>query len=363
MVRSLKETGYYENTIIVFTSDNGGAVKVGGSNLPLRGTKGTLYEGGTRAIGFIHSPLLKTAGSTYTNLMHAVDWLPTLLSAIGQGSMPTSGLNGVNHWEALNNKNKPAPRDEIVYNVKEKPFMAAIRVGDYKMIWGSRTQRDTWYKVREEIINTMHCDQVRRTRIHANNTINSSITRDRNAMDVFPLIDDVDKEPEDNALALMQKRMAKEEGVDHNTEQNKGLNKMEGFAAPLIPENQKGIARKPREDRRKERKNKESKKKGNKKKKGGSGKNKKNKQLLNNYGVVIKPWGPKMLFNIQEDPEEKLDISADNPGVVEQLTKRINEHFLNLQPQFTPEDDENGNPVRWGGNWSPGWCDLHIIQD
>ena len=182
-------------------------------------------------------------------------------------------------------------------------------------------------------------------------------------MDVFPLIDDVDKEPEDNALALMQKRMAKEEGVDHNTEQNKGLNKMEWFAAPLIPENQKGITRNPREDRRKERKNKERKKKGNKKKKGGSGKNKKNKQLLNNYGVVIKPWGPKMLFNIREDPEEKLDISADNPGVVEQLTKRINEHFLNLQPQFTPEDDENGNPVRLGGNWSPGWCDLHIIQD
>ena len=43
--------------------------------------------------------------------------------------------------------------------------------------------------------------------------------------------------------------------------------------------------------------------------------------------------------------------------------ERILEHFLNLQPQFTPEDDENGNPVRWGGNWSPGWCDLHMIQD
>ena len=42
VVTSLKETGQYENTIIVVTTDNGGAVKVGGNNLPLRGTKGQL---------------------------------------------------------------------------------------------------------------------------------------------------------------------------------------------------------------------------------------------------------------------------------------------------------------------------------
>ena len=41
VVKSLKETGQYENTIIVVTTDNGGAVKVGGNNMPLKGTKGT----------------------------------------------------------------------------------------------------------------------------------------------------------------------------------------------------------------------------------------------------------------------------------------------------------------------------------
>ena len=44
VVTSLKETGQYENTIIVVTTDNGGAVKVGGNNLPLRGTKGCLPD-------------------------------------------------------------------------------------------------------------------------------------------------------------------------------------------------------------------------------------------------------------------------------------------------------------------------------
>merc|ERR1711997_1268460 len=78
VIESLKSTGEYDNTIIVFTTDNGGAVQMGGNNWPLRGTKGTLFEGGTRGIGFIHSPLLAMSGYTSNNLMHAVDWLPTL---------------------------------------------------------------------------------------------------------------------------------------------------------------------------------------------------------------------------------------------------------------------------------------------
>ena len=44
VVQGLKDTGFYENTIIAFTTDNGGAVNMGGNNWPLRGTKGTLFE-------------------------------------------------------------------------------------------------------------------------------------------------------------------------------------------------------------------------------------------------------------------------------------------------------------------------------
>ena len=58
---------------------------------------GTLYEGGTRGIGFIHSPLLERTGYTSVNLMHAVDWLPTLMTAIGRPGLATSATDGDHH--------------------------------------------------------------------------------------------------------------------------------------------------------------------------------------------------------------------------------------------------------------------------
>lgn len=54
----------------------------GADNWPLRGSKGTLWEGGTRGTAFIYSQSwLNKTGYTYNGLFHAVDWYPTILSA------------------------------------------------------------------------------------------------------------------------------------------------------------------------------------------------------------------------------------------------------------------------------------------
>ena len=60
VTEALKTNGMYENSIIIFVSDNGGLSVAGGgaSNEPLRAGKGTFYEGGVRTPAFIHAPRL-----------------------------------------------------------------------------------------------------------------------------------------------------------------------------------------------------------------------------------------------------------------------------------------------------------------
>lgn len=82
---ALKEKNELHNSIILFSTDNGGPPADGNiaSNWPLRGAKDTLFEGGVRGISFIWSPLFKKSKRTSMDLIHIVDWLPTLYYAAG----------------------------------------------------------------------------------------------------------------------------------------------------------------------------------------------------------------------------------------------------------------------------------------
>ena len=63
VVSALKKSGMYRNSVLIFSTDNGGCVPLT-SNFPLRGLKGELYQGGVRAVQFVHSPLLTRRGHT-----------------------------------------------------------------------------------------------------------------------------------------------------------------------------------------------------------------------------------------------------------------------------------------------------------
>lgn len=152
IVSGLKDAGLYENSIIVFQSDNGAqsagltAVlpEMSGSNFPLRGGKSSLHEGGTRVVGFMHSPL-RVPATTYSGLMHMVDWYPTLLDFAGLSLDGREGLlDGVSHYKSITSGGEH-PRSEFVYSMgyglwadEVDTITAAIRVKDYKLIIGSQ---------------------------------------------------------------------------------------------------------------------------------------------------------------------------------------------------------------------------------
>jgi len=142
LIELLSEKNMLGNSIIVFTSDNGGPA--GGfngnvaSNWPLRGVKASLWEGGVRVPAFIWSPLLKKSGYVSNALMHVSDWVPTILTAINADKDvldENPKMYGMSMWKTLSN-NRTSPRKELLYNIDPFHNVSAIRVKNWKLIQG-----------------------------------------------------------------------------------------------------------------------------------------------------------------------------------------------------------------------------------
>jgi arylsulfatase A-like enzyme len=122
-----------EDTLVLFTSDNGGA-RAGEvtDNGPLRAGKGSLYEGGVRVAACAAWPGRIPAGGTVTQPMHAVDVYPTVLKLAGlDPAKQALAVDGVDVWPALAN-GAALPERPILLNAT--PAGGAIRVGDWKLV-------------------------------------------------------------------------------------------------------------------------------------------------------------------------------------------------------------------------------------
>ncbi|CAK9825521.1 Arylsulfatase B [Anthophora retusa] len=144
---ALRSRGILENSIVVFMSDNGapteGFLSNQGSNYPLRGMKDSPWEGGTRGVATIWSPLIKKSKRVSNQMMFVSDWLPTLLSAAGVDRRQLGNIDGFDLWHALI-ADKISSRSEIVINIDDLSNYAAIRRGDFKYIIGQTETGSAW---------------------------------------------------------------------------------------------------------------------------------------------------------------------------------------------------------------------------
>ena len=154
---ALRETGMWDNTLILFSSDNGGpaAKSVSGSaanNYPLRGGKHTAWEGGHRVIAFLTGGFIPSSlsGTKLDGYVHIADWYTTFAGLAGvdpadHGAIEAGfpGVDGIDMWPYITGAVDESPRFEIPLASKysapakgapDKNGSAALIVGDYKLV-------------------------------------------------------------------------------------------------------------------------------------------------------------------------------------------------------------------------------------
>jgi len=161
IVKKLEELQLADRTLIVFTSDNGGAVHFGQpvatANFPLRNGKGSAYEGGLRVPLLIKMPGVTHAGTVCETPVITMDFFPTLLELAGaEKSAARTAVDGVSLVPLLRGE-KQTPHQKLFWHYphywnggKISPYSVA-RVGDWKLIRFYETGREELYDVKSDL--------------------------------------------------------------------------------------------------------------------------------------------------------------------------------------------------------------------
>ncbi|MDP6038287.1 MAG: sulfatase, partial [Candidatus Latescibacteria bacterium] len=129
----LKSLGLDDNTLVIFTSDNGSRARdEGGSNAPLRATKGTTWEGGQRVPCIMRWPGKISAGKTSSELTLSMDFYPTL-AEIGGAEVPTDRIIDGKDIRPLMFEEEGATSQHEAFFYYKRDSIEAVRSGKYKL--------------------------------------------------------------------------------------------------------------------------------------------------------------------------------------------------------------------------------------
>ncbi len=158
VLQALKASGLEENTIVVFTSDNGGVASgdsFSTSNLPLRGGKGYQWEGGIREPYFIKVPWLKSNGAESDYPVTGTDFYPTILDVANIDLLPNQHIDGISLKPLLEGKEMTIKRPLYWHyphygNQGGEPS-SILQENGYKLIHYWEDDRDELYELATDV--------------------------------------------------------------------------------------------------------------------------------------------------------------------------------------------------------------------
>ena len=134
VLEALEKNGLSENTIVVFTSDNGPWLSYGdhaGSSGIYREGKGTAWEGGQRVPCIVKYPEKISAGTVIDEPLMGIDWLPTFAS-LTDSKLSSNKIDGKNIWPLLTSETNKSPHEALYFYYKQNE-LHAVRSGDWKL--------------------------------------------------------------------------------------------------------------------------------------------------------------------------------------------------------------------------------------
>ena len=131
IMAALQQYQLDRNTLVIFTSDNGATGK-DGSNAPLRGAKGSTWEGGMRVPAIARWPGKITAGSSSDAITGLMDVLPTLVRLTGEKVSNDRKIDGLDIWPVLSGAAKESAHEALHYFLWGE--LQAVRSGPWKLV-------------------------------------------------------------------------------------------------------------------------------------------------------------------------------------------------------------------------------------
>jgi arylsulfatase A-like enzyme len=173
IIDALERTGQRKNTLIIFTSDNGGQFNwqsdmeyrgkyadkphnILGNNYPLRGWKGDLYEGSIRVPALVNWPGRLEPG-VIDFPVHVSDWLPTLCELIEIETPLGHILDGQSIWQLLAGEQKLAEKRPVYWKIRSH---YAVREGDWKLLLNRNSNKAELYNLENDFSETQDLSEV-----------------------------------------------------------------------------------------------------------------------------------------------------------------------------------------------------------